>query len=239
MELKVTGISPVSGSLEGGTELTITGINFSPTIKQNQVMIGNGFCDITSATSTELKCTTISAEDALAVIDLITPVNTGTTSEPILEISVLVRIVEVATCDPTITCTFSYLLSETPELTSIVGAALVSAGDTLTVSGTINSLDLKTEFLELSASVEDESLILTEDSVGSGFTFVMPVLPYGSYTMKVKHSTYGYVKNTIAMNNSLHISSISPSTGSSHGTRLTINGNGFPLDSTKIYFGDD
>ena len=235
--MKITGIAPLSGSTMGGTELVITGVNFSPVKLQNQVMIGNGFCSITSATSTEIRCTTISAVKALNVVGLIIPTNTGTTAEPIVEISVLGRIVEVATCDSAITCIFSYKLSETAQVTSISHAALVSAGETVTAGGAINSIALNTVFSDLTAEIAGENVVLTNDTGGTGFTFVMPVLSYGSYIMKITHSTYGLVENTIALNNSLHITSISPTTGSKSGTRITISGNGFPKDTTKILFG--
>lgn len=146
LELVITGISPVSGSTQGGTEIVITGVNFSPILLKNQVMIGNGFCEITAATSTEIRCTTISTVEALNVIGLIVPTNTGTITEPILELAVLGRIVEIATCDASIDCLYSYLLSETPEITSITNAAEVSAGETLTVSGTLNQGELKVDF---------------------------------------------------------------------------------------------
>ena len=201
-------------------------------------MIGNGFCDITSATTTELRCTTISAEKALNVIGLIVPTNTGTTNEPILEISVLGRIVEVATCNSGVTCLFSYKVSETAQVTSFSHAALVSAGETVIAGGAINSIGLNTVFSELSAEIDGNVVVIANDTSGTGFTFVMPVLEYGSYIMKLTHSTFGNVENKIALNNSLHITSISPKTGSKYGTRLTITGNGFPKDATKILFGD-
>jgi len=35
LELTVSSISPLTGSIEGGTVMTVTGTNFSPILKQN------------------------------------------------------------------------------------------------------------------------------------------------------------------------------------------------------------
>jgi len=54
--LKVTSISPLIGSLAGGTEVTITGEGFSETLSDNSVKIGSVDCVIKSSTSTTIKC---------------------------------------------------------------------------------------------------------------------------------------------------------------------------------------
>ena len=66
-----------------------------------------------------MKCVTLSASKALTVIGLITPVNTGTVNEPILELDVLGRITEKASCElpDNKECLFSYKAAETPEIT--------------------------------------------------------------------------------------------------------------------------
>lgn len=58
-EIKVTGLSPKTGSVGGGTVLTITGENFSKVPNENQVFIGdesNQFCEVLTAASQELTC---------------------------------------------------------------------------------------------------------------------------------------------------------------------------------------
>ena len=91
---------PTSGSTQGGTPITISGENFSPVLLQNQIMIGTSFCTITSASDTEIQRINEAASIAKATTGLITPVNTGTDEEPILELAMLGRIVEQATCGP-------------------------------------------------------------------------------------------------------------------------------------------
>lgn len=57
-ELKVTNVVPNSGSIAGGTELTITGLNFSTDKLENNVFLGsiagfdNKICHVTAATTT-------------------------------------------------------------------------------------------------------------------------------------------------------------------------------------------
>jgi hypothetical protein len=116
-------------------------------------MIGTGFCVITAATTTEIKCTSIDATTAAASTGLITPTNTGTASEPVLELAMLGRIIEQATCDVGGGCTFSYLTAITPLITDISHKAAVNAGDVVTVSGTNGIGDLKTAFAKLTASI--------------------------------------------------------------------------------------
>jgi hypothetical protein len=60
-EIVMTGVSPVTGSINGGTIITITGRNFSPDPLDNQVYIGNAInwiCDIISVTTTQIQCRT-------------------------------------------------------------------------------------------------------------------------------------------------------------------------------------
>lgn len=59
-EFKISGILPLTGSTEGGTILTITGVNFATVTSQMQVFIGknNEVCDVLTTTTTTLTCRT-------------------------------------------------------------------------------------------------------------------------------------------------------------------------------------
>ena len=60
-EVLVTGVSPSSGSIGGGTLITITGKNFVPDALDTMVTIGNELnqlCTIESISETEIKCRT-------------------------------------------------------------------------------------------------------------------------------------------------------------------------------------
>jgi hypothetical protein len=55
---EITDFYPIAGPSTGGTLLTITGTNFSPTVKDNSVTIGTSkvVCKVEAATSTQIKC---------------------------------------------------------------------------------------------------------------------------------------------------------------------------------------
>ncbi|XP_030597029.1 PKHD1 like 1, tandem duplicate 1 [Archocentrus centrarchus] len=60
--LEVSGISPLFGSLLGGTELTVSGSGFSSNISDNTVSVGNTACEVTAASEKELRCVVQSEE---------------------------------------------------------------------------------------------------------------------------------------------------------------------------------
>jgi IPT/TIG domain len=93
-------VSPTSGSIAGGTTITIKGENFTP--ESNQVYIGsavNWICHIISETTTEIKCIT-PAKYASPEYD-----------KPV-DVLVTANIVDESTC--TGTCKFTYDNSKTP-----------------------------------------------------------------------------------------------------------------------------
>ena len=62
----ITGISPSSGSTNGGTLVTITGNGFSP---KTTVTIGNSQCNVVSVVVNKLQCfTTARAEGEYSVV---------------------------------------------------------------------------------------------------------------------------------------------------------------------------
>lgn len=202
-------------------------------------MLGTGYCTITAATQTQINCVTPDSTTALKQTGLIVPKNTGTAEDPIVELAMLGRIVEIATCDTDgSTCLFKYLQSETPTISACSGNTAIAAGETVTVAGKIGVADLKTELNNLVVKVGGQTVTATADDSGTGFTFPMPVLVAGTYKVQVVHNTKGNAKNTHTMANTLKIVSISPKTGSKHGTRITVNGNGFPATGVSILFGE-
>ena len=55
-EVKVTKITPLTGSYLGGTVITITGTNFSTEKTDNPVKVGNYWCDIITTMATTITC---------------------------------------------------------------------------------------------------------------------------------------------------------------------------------------
>ena len=57
-QLKLSGVSPVRGSVGGGALLTLAGDGFSSDVKELSVRVGNVPCEVTRATSSEVRCVT-------------------------------------------------------------------------------------------------------------------------------------------------------------------------------------
>jgi hypothetical protein len=99
---KVTDFQPRSGSLNGGTLITITGYNFSTDIMNNNVRIGYTDCLVESSSNNEVKCRTLPRmEGEVGADDLI----------------VLLKVSEEAECEVT-PCKFTWRDDNLPTLTS-------------------------------------------------------------------------------------------------------------------------
>jgi hypothetical protein len=135
----ITGISPTSGSVFGGTLLTITGTNFSTTlidqavniIVSASVFIG---CDVVTATTTQLTCR------IKPTGFLVTEIKSGNTVAVILAAS------SEATCVGT--CTFEFkapvatITSLTPSFDTATNKLQVNAVGTGFTAGDISSVSL-------------------------------------------------------------------------------------------------
>jgi hypothetical protein len=58
LPLTLSAMSPVQGSIVGGTSITITGAGFSEDLAKNEVTVCNAPCTVTAASTEELVCTT-------------------------------------------------------------------------------------------------------------------------------------------------------------------------------------
>lgn len=163
-ELKVTGVTPNTGSIQGGTELTITGVNFSTDKLENNVFLGSisGFdnkpCHVTSATPTEIKCLTPSGYDWQVE---------GQTNKQ----SVIVqgRLIEDADYVPAV-YEFTYINdASTPKIAKPASTSF-KAGETVSLTG-VNLANAKV-FLG-----EEEVTPVTATATTVDFTF--PQLPSG------------------------------------------------------------
>lgn len=95
----VTSITPLIGSMFGGTLLTITGINFSTDPLDNPVKVGSNYCNVITSTPTQITC---------RIADVATP--TALSGQNVL---VFLKTSEEATCIGT--CLFDYV---TPSATT-------------------------------------------------------------------------------------------------------------------------
>jgi hypothetical protein len=108
-ELKINSISPSTGSFYGGTLLTITGVNFSPSLSETIVYVGptlNWFCTIESLTTTQVLCRT-------------PPISQFYTPGTAVDVVMSTKLTQLNTC-PGNNCKFTYMASNvSPNLTSL------------------------------------------------------------------------------------------------------------------------
>ena len=225
--VQVTSISPSSGSMAGGTLLTISGVNFPTDISQNQVTIGEYIipCTMVSATSTEITCLT-------------GPADSDYTSDAVQPVYVLSRIQDEATCSPSTACQFTYSSSKTPTVTAVNALSGV-AGDTIVLTGTNLNADSSESVTVtvggVSATVDSGSLSSTSVS------FTVPgALAYGgSYTIQVRVGNKGYATFSSTSLSLLTITGrkildVNPKTLSQGGGVLTITGGGFNASTDTV-----
>ncbi|XP_052063080.1 fibrocystin-L-like [Mytilus californianus] len=65
--LKITNVFPQSGSLFGGTRVTITGVGLSTNTSLTEVKVGNTLCDVESASDTQIECTIQDTGDVVEI----------------------------------------------------------------------------------------------------------------------------------------------------------------------------
>jgi hypothetical protein len=56
LEARITGFSPTTGPVYGGSVLTISGTGFPDILSEIEVMVGGSNCRVENATATEIKC---------------------------------------------------------------------------------------------------------------------------------------------------------------------------------------
>ena len=116
----VTDFQPRSGSVNGGTLITITGYNFSTDILDNPVRMGYTDCIVESSSNTEIKCRTLPRMEGVP----------GTE-----DIIVFLKTSEEAECTVN-PCKYTWLDTGLPRLTNATTAFDYSINDyVLTLTG--------------------------------------------------------------------------------------------------------
>ncbi|XP_054620387.1 fibrocystin-L-like isoform X2 [Dunckerocampus dactyliophorus] len=218
-ELIVSSFSPASGSVAGGTLLTVTGFGFS---RDASVTVGGLACKVVQASHTELKCRTPA----------------GSAGSHAMTVS-------VGDMSKTASDTFTYDLALTPQIsdlrpltTPIVG--LSSGHRLLTVLGS----NLGEQDIESVVYVGSRECV-TKEWTSTNITCVLPVLPPGLHKVDVQVGNIGYPQTSNDVNATikyiLEIHAISPTTGSLlGGTDLTITGSGFSpnISDNTVFVGE-
>lgn len=220
----ITSITPNTGSYNGGTLVTITGMNFNPAAQETLVYLGEAldwFCAIETITTTTITCRTPK------INDFYTP---GTAYKFITS----TRLVVFSTC-PANNCEFTYQpLSASPNITAI-SAANTNVG-TITITGT-NLIDSNSfaEVVLYNALDNATTVLPSSASTATSVSFqVTANVIAGKYNVQVRNLVGQ--SNPIPMSVNLSPGTVSWASGGSRaGGIISINnGAGFPakLDGT-------
>ncbi|XP_057684607.1 fibrocystin-L-like [Corythoichthys intestinalis] len=214
-QLIVSSFTPMSGSVAGGTLLTITGYGFS---WDTRVTVGGAVCKVVHAIPTEIKCRT-----------------------PAGSVGSQTVIVSAGAMSETASSTFTFDLALTPQISSLSPKkTFVFGRRVLTVLGS-NLGEPTNESAVYVGKVE----CVTEQWTSINVTCLLPVLPPGMHEVHVQVGNNGYPETSNGVNSTieyvLEVHSISPTVGSlMGGTELTISGSGFSrnVSDNKVYLGD-
>ncbi|KAH9512877.1 Fibrocystin-L, partial [Bulinus truncatus] len=207
---EITSFSPSSGSVEGGTLLTINGKGFTA---DANITIDSRQCYIENLTQSTITCRTPRAQSF----------NSDTTAE----------IVVAQFGSSKVPGNFSYKLSETPIVYSVsTSTSKVNGGEHITITGK--------GFGSTPMTVKLENVTLNVSSYSdTSITAVLPALPDGRYRLIIDIHNNGFAdlrqNNIPDIAYTLNVQSVSPDFGSLYGgTDLVITGNGFSLNSSEM-----
>ncbi|KAL5019598.1 hypothetical protein ScPMuIL_002490 [Solemya velum] len=213
--LIVMGMSPLSGSTLGGTQLTIDGSGFQD--KHNTVVMLDNFlkCEIETITFQKIICSTppsldISREVSVTVI--------GDKSQFVAECRLPF-------------CIFTYSIESTPVISDIQPESVSGSGTTLTVKGQL----FGSEMLDVSVTVGGQSCEL-QSVIDEKIVCVIGFVPVGSYEPIVVIGKKGKAEASgFEFQSPPIISDLNPPEGSTNGgTKVIIAGNGFMKGSTSV-----
>ena len=212
----ITSISPETGSVTGGTMVTITGSGFSPVAERISVLLGDRNCAITSSTYSVIVCvTSVSWESGGEVM------------------------VTVNGYEADSSATYTFSSDATPTISSVVPETGVG-GSGIEIIGTNFGSDLTSVSVQILNSMGEweydsmESLCTVSAITETSITCSLPVKPAGSYVVAVHVTGLGLADTSSTIQYDLTIDSFSPSqTGNGGGIEVTISGTGFPETSTS------
>ena len=210
----VTSVSPNSGSLNGGSLISISGDGFSETTAMVSISIGSLPCNIKYVNVSYIECETTNGYDHLANVTV--TVNNG---HPI-----------VSVCEGS--CEYQYSPAETPVISSVRPANVASTSSELTLSGTGFGYD------SARVMVGDTECI-TSDVTDVRIVCDVTGAIVGAQTLSVVIPEKGlatFTPSTIMVDATLD--AVNPTEGGTNGgTRITITGNGFKVDDTSVQIG--
>ena len=211
-------ISPMAGSVEGGTDILITGQGFKcPDGISVQVMIGDLRCNVTNYNYTDIECVT-EAVDSPRELNL--SVWCGSADMSAMCIS---------------GCLYSYSLEHTPMVTAVTPSAY-SGEMMVTIDGSGFADQPEDNKITVGGSYECTPVSATSSQI----VCYLSALPANDYQLSVKvcnisnNRCFGYAAidaSASVITSIANLTSVSPARGSVQGgTTLTITGTGFSSD---------
>ncbi|TRY58767.1 hypothetical protein DNTS_034596, partial [Danionella cerebrum] len=216
--LGVTSISPKTGSVAGGTVLTVSGYGFS---KDTNVTIGLQPCSVLEAEFSELRCIVPAGSEGDQTVTLTAAQMTATLNGSF-------------TYNSTSSETLASITSVSPQKTTVFGRR------NFTILGS-NFGEQSNASSVLIGGTECRLLQWTNESI----TCVLPTLPPAVYNVYVRGGKKGYPITSPEVNVTieyvLEVTGFSPSLGSLYGgTNVTIIGSGFSpnIRDNTVTFGN-
>ncbi|XP_048575327.1 fibrocystin-L-like isoform X2 [Nematostella vectensis] len=204
---RVASISPISGSEQGGTRLTVTGDGFATDAKGNTVTLSTSQCIVKSATYTSLVCVTPLKPGAVTVADVTNTVG------------------GVQSACAGNECKFTYSSAHTPAVTSTSGTTMNTPNHELTFTGT----GFSSNTADITITVGTTFCSVTSASTTS-VTCQIVGLTIGNHDVKLYVNNKGFARfdQATSVTSSANIISVTPTeTGINGGVRITLVGNGF------------
>lgn len=210
-----TGILPSSGSLLGGTLVTISGSGFSYLSSYLDVQIGGAPCRIVSSSFSMIQCMTSAS---------MTSPSTGE-----VRISVNGFVVNSSV-------QFEQSSQSTPTVTQLDRHS-ATGGDQIVITGTKFGSNISAVQVQIISSLDDfdtssmRNMCSVSSAADTSVTCTLPVKPAGRYNLHILIHGFGFASITgdNSISYSLAIHSFSPlSGGKGGGITMTIDGAGFP-----------
>ncbi|OCT77099.1 hypothetical protein XELAEV_18032294mg, partial [Xenopus laevis] len=204
----ITAVSPSSGSLEGGTLVTLIGNGFS---EGSNVQFGSTECDVLFVNLTTIQCRT--KAQAEGSVDVVVFTNGNNKTFP---------------------SSFSYNASFTPKITAVSSnTSSILGGAVLTISG--NSFGSQSPN---SAVLIGKAICQILQWNPSTITCTLPSNPPGKYSVLVLVDNLGFASDSSPDQSSityvLEVNGIHPKFGSFYGgTQITVTGSGFSSNQTN------
>ncbi|XP_056378576.1 fibrocystin-L-like isoform X2 [Hyla sarda] len=210
----VSSIIPSSGSLAGGTLVTIHGSGFS---KSSAVELGDSKCVVVFANLSVVNCLTSAGAEGFADVTVFTNGFNETLHDA-----------------------FNFTSTSAPTITEINPSTSSVLGNiTLTISGS----DFQNESVDNAVSLGNKPCQLLEWTP-TKIMCLLPALPPGKYNVLVKVGNWGFAISSLTNETSveyiLEVNSIVPQYGSLYGgSRVTLTGSGFSVvpNENKVKIG--